>query len=104
MTVDKPQIVKINPLNIDEEIQGPVFTGLVEKGWTVATSVILDDPRRPEHDRLRLGLVMIPPTSSRHVVSPASTTVDPWRAGVGIAGVVLAGMAFGALVALLLIR
>lgn len=99
--MDKPQIVKINPLNIDEEIQGPVFTGLIEKGWTVATSVILDDPRRPEHDRLRLGLVMVPPRGQAASVPVAGGAGDVWRV-VSVAGLVLAGVSFGALLVILL--
>ena len=59
--MDKPQVIRINPMNIDEDLKGPVLSALVQKGWTIQTSVILSDPRKPEEDRLRLGLIMFPP-------------------------------------------
>lgn len=68
--MEKAQIVKINPLNIESELHGPVMQSYVDKGWTIATTVILDDPTRPDHDRIRIGLIMLPPR--RDVPKPTS--------------------------------
>lgn len=68
---DKPQIVKLNPANLDQEIQGPVLCALVDKGWTLGTTVILEDPRAGEGDRIRIGLIMLPPRD------PPSVEVKP---------------------------
>lgn len=69
--MDKAEIIKINPLAIEQELKGPVMTGLMEKGWTVQTSIMLEDPRVPvgHPDRMRLGLIMFPPHEGRGQVT-----------------------------------
>jgi len=57
----KPQMVKLHPSELNEEIRHPVLLALVDKGWRVGPAIILEDPRAPEHDRVRIGLLMIPP-------------------------------------------
>lgn len=87
--MDKPQLLSLDPANLEAELQGPVMRALVDQGWTVATSMILDDPRRPEHDRLRVGLVMMPPHPSRGGagLSPREARLALWLLGAGVAGI-----------------
>lgn len=59
--MDKPQVIKVRPDHIDEDMQSPVISGLLERGYVIASVIILEDPRRPEGDRVRLGLIMVPP-------------------------------------------
>lgn len=69
--MDKAEIVKINPLSIEQELKGPVMTGFMEKGWSIQTSIMLEDPRVPpgHPDRMRLGLIMFPPHEGRGQVT-----------------------------------
>ena len=79
--MDKAEIVKINPLNIEDELKGPVLTGLMEKGWTVQTTVLLEDPRvaQGHPDRMKLGLIMFPPHEGRgQVVIKETAGPGPW--------------------------
>lgn len=59
--MDKPQVIKVRPEHIDDDMQSPVISGLLERGYVIASVIILEDPRRPEGDRIRLGLIMVPP-------------------------------------------
>lgn len=69
--MDKPKVIRVNPISLDEDLKDPALHGLIEKGWTIQTSVILEDARQPEGDRHRLGLIMFPP-------APKAPTSKVW--------------------------
>lgn len=89
--MDRPQLIKLDPKNLDDEVRGPILSGLVEKGWTVGTSLILHDPRADEHDQMRVGLLMIPPHPDRGARD--AENADRWLALIAISTLVTAASA-----------
>jgi len=61
--VEKPVLMKFSPSKIDEGMDRPEFRALVDNGWTVATTMVLEDERVPEDSpqRQRLALLLMPP-------------------------------------------
>lgn len=81
--MEKPQLITLDPANLKEELRGPVLHSLIERGWTVAATLLLEDPARPEHSRVRVGLVMFPPrpgAGDRVALDPMDRLVI-WLAG-----------------------
>ena len=68
----RPQIVRVRPddLRDVEEVSSPKMEALLDKGWTVATVVILEDPRQPEGEQHRITFILTPPSGV--VASPSS--------------------------------
>lgn len=87
--MEAPKVIRIDPKNIDDEMKGTVICSLVEKGWTIQTSIIMEDETKPDYDKLRLGLIMFPPQPA--ITVTADVGGDLWvRVGVASAAVLAA--------------
>lgn len=87
--MEKPIIVKLHPARLDESVQSPVLTGLLEKGWTIGTTLILQDPTKQPGDDTRIGLLMLPPVAlhdARGGVRGPGWAPDPWRVATAVTG------------------
>lgn len=78
----EPTIIQIDPKKLQDGVRSPEFVALLSDGWQVATSTILEDPRRPPEDQHRLALVMVPP------VPVARVDLPRWVVGLLVAQVV----------------
>ena len=58
--MDKPTIVHLDPTDLRNSAHSPELHALLEKGWTVMTTVITEEGKPPEV-RQRITLVMAPP-------------------------------------------
>jgi len=79
--MEKPQIVTINPHNIREEIQSPVVVALLERGYVVESSLILEDPREPEGNRHRLGLILVQRHPEQEPARVSRAAIAAWVIG-----------------------
>ena len=81
--MDKPTVIRLDITDLRRAVDDAAFRALVEKGWTVLTSVVIAD-----EEGQYINLVMVPPRDA--VASPVpATSSASW-----ILGIVLGVFAF----------
>ena len=85
--MDKPTVVRLDITDLRRAVDDAAFCALVEKGWTVLTSVVIADD-----EGQHIHLVMVPPRDAQPVIVALPTaSIQTWTLGVilGVAGFAL---------------
>ena len=76
--MDRPTVIRLDITDLRRAVDDAAFRALVEKGWTVLTSVVISD-----EEGSYIHLVMVPPRDAEPVtVALPSATVQTWILGV----------------------
>ena len=60
----KPTLIQVDPARLREAMDLPELVALVDDGWTIGSTVILEDPTKPQGSQLRVGFIMLPPSGA----------------------------------------
>jgi len=83
--MDKPVVMRLDITDLRRAVDDAAFRALVEKGWTVLTSVVIADD-----EGQHIHLVMVPPRD----VEPVTVAIPPIPLQNWMLGVVLGISAF----------
>lgn len=84
--MDKPTVIRLDITDLRRAVDDAAFRALVEKGWTVLTSVVISD-----EDGQYIQLVMVPPREPEPItVTVPGLPIQTWVLGIilGIGGFV----------------
>jgi len=83
--MDRPCVVRLDIVDLRRAVDDAAFRALVEKGWTVLTSVVVSD-----EEGQYIQLVMVPPKE----VGPTPVALPAWPTQTWMLGVVVGIGAF----------
>lgn len=76
--MDRPTVIRLDITDLRRAVDDAAFRALVEKGWTVLTSVVISD-----EDGQYIQLVMVPPREAEPVrVEVPGMPIQTWILGV----------------------
>lgn len=76
--MDRPTVVRLDITDLRRSVDDAAFRALVEKGWTVLTSVVISDD-----DGQYIQLVMVPPREVEPVtIAMPAMPIQTWILGV----------------------
>ncbi len=88
--MDRPTVVRLDITDLRRAVDDAAFRALVEKGWTVLTSVVISD-----EEGSYIQLVMVPPRDAQFVtVVQPNATIQTWMLGVVLGVAAFALFAF----------
>ena len=66
-TDKRVKIILVAPADFRRAVEeDAALAALIADGWTIGTTVILEDPKAPEDDRMRVALMMVRPVVRLH--------------------------------------